>query len=74
MEWNNFEKQVKEIAIKFIKDMDIRQGQELFDEMWEEKEYVGELLLNAISETFGAEMLDVVLEENGEEAEVDDDE
>jgi hypothetical protein len=74
MNWNNFEEQVKEIAVKFIKENDIRKGQDLFSKMWNEKECVGELFLNVLCEVFGTESLDKILEENGEESEEDDDE
>jgi hypothetical protein len=72
MNWNNFEEQVKEIVIKFIKNNDIRKNQDLFSEMWDEKEDVGELFLNVLSETFGTEILDDLLIEHGEEGDEED--
>ena len=72
MNWNNFEEQVKEIAIKFIKNNDIRQNQDLFSEMWDEKADVGELFLNVLTETFGTEILDDLLIKHGEEGDDED--
>lgn len=72
MNWNNFEEQVKEIAIKFIKNNDIRKNQDLYSEMWDEKADVGELFLNVLTETFGTEILDDLLIKHGEEGDDED--